>query len=91
MPSNCDFSSALLLQGAGPFVETFDTPGDYYYGCSIGAHCSDGAMVLKVTVNAPPELPTPTIAAIPALGSIATISLIAALAAGLGIATRRVR
>merc|ERR1712070_740570 len=54
--NNCDFTSASLVgsstagSGAGLSV-TCSTPGDSYYACSTGSHCSSGQK-LKVSVSA---------------------------------------
>jgi len=54
---SCNFSSASLLGSAGPIVVPFDTPGVFYFGCGVGAHCSAAGMYLQVPVAPGPPVP----------------------------------
>jgi plastocyanin len=55
--SACDFSSATFLQGTGPAVVALSSAGTFYYGCSVGFHCANGAMSLEVSVAPAPAVP----------------------------------
>lgn len=50
--STCDLTgSTTLASSGGTYQWTATTPGDFYFACAIGAHCS-GGMKLWVTVQA---------------------------------------
>ena len=48
--TSCDFSGGDLLASSSPFTWTPNAEGDYYFGCSVGSHCSSG-MKVKITVK----------------------------------------
>lgn len=54
---SCDFSMATFIDSSGPVTITLSSVGTFYFGCSIGSHCTTGGMAVQITVSAP--LPVP--------------------------------
>mmetsp|Transcript_32056 Transcript_32056/g.47161 ORF Transcript_32056/g.47161 Transcript_32056/m.47161 type:complete len:208 (+) Transcript_32056:185-808(+) len=57
----CDFSGADNVASGSPSgseTVTFNKSGDYYYGCSIGAHCTNGGMKVHIEVKGSSPAPT---------------------------------
>lgn len=48
--NDCEDTGATVGSISGASV-TLDTPGVYWYSCTIGTHCSNGGMIMSVTVN----------------------------------------
>ncbi len=53
--NDCDFDSATFL-GSSTFTVTFDTEGIRYFGCSVGSHCDNSDMKVRVTTMADTSL-----------------------------------
>jgi hypothetical protein len=48
--NNCASTVSLLGANSGVAV-TLNNPGVYWYSCQVGTHCTNGNMIISVTVS----------------------------------------
>jgi len=52
--TNCDFTGLTPLATTNDiYTFTADTLGDFYFGCSVGMHCTNNALKKHLIVDAP--------------------------------------
>ena len=49
---NCDFSTGTMLDETGEYEHEITEPGEYFFACTFGGHCSGGNHQVRVIVPA---------------------------------------